>query len=155
MWVPGAVGLAPWKRKSIPFAAFPPAWALTWALALLTGRAPVARAAVAGAGVPQQDGLPVVVALPAAAGAEFQQELIQSPLQVLPLALHVAQVAPAQDFVDGLQLQGDGDGWHGNNFKLGINWDAVTLLDKFRTREGVICLPRQLHVHHANVLLPQ
>lgn len=80
--------------------------ALTSALSLLTGRASVARAALAGAGVPHQDGLPVVLALPTAAGAEFQQELIQSPPQVLPFALHVAQVAPAEDFVDGLQLQG-------------------------------------------------
>lgn len=150
--MPGAVGLALRKGKSIPFVPFPPAWALTWALPLLAGRAPVARAAVAGAGVPQQHRLPVVLALPTAAGAELQQELIQSPLQVLPLALHAAQVAPAQDFMDGLQLQG---GWRWKQFQLGISWDAVTLLDEFRTWEKLICHPRQLHVHHANALLPQ
>lgn len=100
------------------------AWALTWALPLLAGRASVARAALAVAGVPQQDGLPVVVALPTAAGAEFQQEFLQSPPQVLPFALRAAEVAPGEDFVDGLQLQGDGDGWNGNNF----SWASTGML---------------------------
>lgn len=110
MWMPGAVGLATWRGKSIPFAAFAPPllppWALTSALGLLAGRASVARAALAGAGVSHQDGLPVVLARSTAAGVEFQQELIQSPLQVLPFGFHVAEVAPAEDFVDGLQLRG-------------------------------------------------
>lgn len=81
-------------------------WALTSALGLLAGRASVARAALAGAGVSHQDGLPVVLARSTAAGVEFQQELIQSPFQVLPFGFHVAEVAPAEDFVDGLQLRG-------------------------------------------------
>lgn len=110
-----------------------PLWALTWAVGVLAGGPSVPRAAVAGAAVPQQHGLPVVEAGPAATGAEFQQELTQSPPQVLLFALHVAEAAPAQDFVDGLQLQG----WRWmawEQFQLGIDWDAVTLLDKFRTR---------------------
>lgn len=64
----------------------------------------VPRLALADTRVTHQDGLAVVLARSAAASIELQQVIIQSPLQVLPLGFHVGEVAPAENFVDGLQL---------------------------------------------------
>lgn len=36
---------------------------------------------------------------------ELQQIIVQSPFQILPFGFHVAKVASAENFVDGLQLR--------------------------------------------------
>jgi len=77
---------------------------LTLAPSLLAGRASVTWSTLAKARVSHQNGLTVVLAWSAAAGIEFQQVIIQSPFQVLPFGFHVAKVASAENFVNGLQL---------------------------------------------------
>lgn len=79
-------------------------WDLTLVLSLLTDRATVSRPALARALISHQDRFSIVLARPTATGIEFQQVLIQSPLQVLPFGFHVASITSAQDFVDRLQL---------------------------------------------------
>lgn len=52
-------------------------------------------------------GLPIVEAGPAAAGIEFHQVLVQSPVQVLTFGLQGSQVCVLQQLVDGLHLKID------------------------------------------------
>lgn len=87
-----------------PFPAAGARRGLTSALSLLAGRASVTWSTLAEARVSYQNGFTVVLARSAAAGVELQQVIVQSPLQVLPFGFHVAKVASAENFVDGLQL---------------------------------------------------
>lgn len=77
---------------------------LTSVLSPLTGRASITWSTLAETCVSHQNGFTVVLAWSAAAGVELQQVIVQSPFQVLPFGFHVAKVASAENFVDGLQL---------------------------------------------------
>lgn len=89
----------------LPSPALGARWGLTSALRLLAGRAFVTWSTLAEACVSHQNGFTIVLARSAAAGVEFQQVIVQSPFQILPFGFHVAKVASAENFMDGLQLR--------------------------------------------------
>lgn len=107
--------LTMWRGKPCLLAAFcPPLFAhpatgarrgLTLALGLLAGGASITWSTLAETRVSHQNGFAVVLARSAVAGVEFQQVFVQSPFQVLPFGFHVAKVASAENFMDGLQLR--------------------------------------------------
>lgn len=128
--------------------------ALTSALGLLAGRASVARAALAGAVSPTRTGSPLFWHVPQRQGLNSSRNSSRARFRCCRLVSMWPRLLLRR--ISWMSCSCGGWRWIAwKQFQLGINWDAVTLLDEFRTREELICLPRQLHVHHANVLLPQ